>query len=77
MNESEGRPLGQPGVDLVSKDRMLALTDGVVAIAMTLLVLDIKLPEGLHGAELHQALEEASVDDRATPANIGVWLPPW
>ncbi|MEK0096955.1 TMEM175 family protein [Streptomyces sp. A475] len=37
---------------------MLALTDGVVAIAMTLLVLDIKLPEGLHGAELHQALEE-------------------
>lgn len=37
---------------------MLALTDGVVAIAMTLLVLDIKLPEGLRGAELHQALEE-------------------
>ncbi|MFC9459536.1 TMEM175 family protein [Streptomyces sp. NPDC058430] len=58
MNESEGRPFGQPEVDLVSKGRMLALTDGVVAIAMTLLVLDIKLPEGLRGAELHQALEE-------------------
>ncbi|WP_406517332.1 TMEM175 family protein [Streptomyces sp. NBC_00134] len=58
MNEREGRPCGQREVDLVSKDRMLALTDGVVAIAMTLLVLDIKLPEGLRGAELHQALEE-------------------
>ncbi|WP_323136483.1 TMEM175 family protein [Streptomyces sp. NBC_01446] len=58
MNESEGRPFGQPEADLVSKGRMLALTDGVVAIAMTLLVLDIKLPEGLHGAELRQALEE-------------------
>jgi uncharacterized membrane protein len=58
MNESERRPFVPPEVDLVSKDRMLALTDGVVAIAMTLLVLDIKLPEGLRGAELRRALDE-------------------
>lgn len=35
---------------------MLALTDGVVAIAMTLLVLDIELPSGLSGEELDDAL---------------------
>ncbi len=38
---------------------MLALADGVTAIAMTLLVLDIKLPEGLRGTELREALDEA------------------
>ncbi|MER5182404.1 TMEM175 family protein [Streptomyces sp. NPDC002896] len=37
---------------------MLALTDGVVAIAMTLLVLDIQLSEGLRGAQLSRALDE-------------------
>ncbi len=37
---------------------MLTLTDGVVAIAMTLLVLDIELSEGLRGAELNRALDE-------------------
>ncbi|MFF4348750.1 TMEM175 family protein [Streptomyces sp. NPDC001530] len=37
---------------------MLALTDGVMAIAMTLLVLDIELPEGLRGAELRRALDD-------------------
>ncbi|MGW0787744.1 TMEM175 family protein [Streptomyces sp. NPDC002911] len=57
MSKLEGRPFVQPELDLVSKDRMLALTDGVVAIAMTLLVLDIKLPEGLRGAELYRALD--------------------
>jgi uncharacterized membrane protein len=40
------------------KERMLALTDGVTAIAMTLLVLDIELPEGLHGDELRRALDD-------------------
>ncbi|MEU6806465.1 TMEM175 family protein [Streptomyces neyagawaensis] len=37
---------------------MLALTDGVTAIAMTLLVLDVELPDGLDGAELRRALDE-------------------
>lgn len=57
MNDSEGRAWIPPE-DSVSKGRIVALTDGVVAIAMTLLVLDIKLPEGLRGEELHQGLEE-------------------
>jgi uncharacterized membrane protein len=42
----------------VSKERMLALTDGVMAIAMTLLVLDVHLPGGLEGARLRGALGE-------------------
>jgi uncharacterized membrane protein len=44
--------------DHVPVARMLALTDGVAAIALTLLVLDIKLPSGLRGAALDQALDE-------------------
>ena len=36
---------------------MSALTDGVMSIAMTLLVLDIELPDGLEGAELREALD--------------------
>jgi uncharacterized membrane protein len=40
------------------KHRILALTDGVVAIAMTLLVLDIELPDGLGGEALHDALDD-------------------
>lgn len=44
---------------LIQKSRLDALVDGVFAVAMTLLVIDIKLPEGLHpatGAELPDAL---------------------
>jgi uncharacterized membrane protein len=37
---------------------MFALTDGVAAIALTLLVLEIKLPSGLRGAALDHALDE-------------------
>lgn len=37
---------------------MFALTDGVAAIALTLLVLEIKLPSGLRGAALDRALDE-------------------
>jgi uncharacterized membrane protein len=43
----------------VSKHRLDALTDGIFAVAMTLLVIELKLPEGLHPArsmELLQAL---------------------
>ena len=35
--------------DLPSKGRIEALTDGIFAVAMTLLVLDLKLPEALAG----------------------------
>src|SRR5262245_4008496 len=59
MNEGERRRVIPPEADHVPKGRMLALTDGVMAIAMTLLVLDIKLPEELSGAALRQALGEA------------------
>ncbi|MGG7569904.1 TMEM175 family protein [Streptomyces sirii] len=60
MNEGERRHFIPPEAEQVSKGRMLALTDGVMAIAMTLLVLDIKLPEGLSGPELRQALGRCS-----------------
>jgi uncharacterized membrane protein len=40
------------------KHRVLALTDGVVAIAMTLLVLDIDVPDGLQGQALADALDD-------------------
>lgn len=36
--------------------RLLALSDGIYAIAMTLLVLDLSLPEGLDSAEFHREL---------------------
>lgn len=44
---------------LIQKSRLDALVDGVFAVAMTLLVIDIKLPDGFHpatGAELLDAL---------------------
>lgn len=44
---------------LIQKSRLDALVDGVFAVAMTLLVIDIKLPEGFHpatGADLLNAL---------------------
>jgi uncharacterized membrane protein len=47
------------GSDLPSKGRIEALTDGIFAVAMTLLVLDLKLPErpaGLDDAGLHEVL---------------------
>lgn len=49
-----------PGAGTVPKERMLALTDGVVAIAMTLLVLDVELPRGLSGRKLDAALGEVA-----------------
>lgn len=38
------------------KARLDALTDGVFAVAMTLLVLDLRLPEGLHPGDSAQML---------------------
>ncbi|EFH84364.1 TMEM175 family protein [Ktedonobacter racemifer] len=37
-------------------DRLIMLCDGIFAIAMTLLVLDIKLPEGVQAGALHEEL---------------------
>jgi len=37
-------------------DRLVAFSDGVMAVAITLLVLDLKLPESLSGDALHSAL---------------------
>ncbi|MET8676649.1 TMEM175 family protein [Streptomyces sp. NPDC004647] len=39
-------------------ERLEALSDGVFAIAMTLLVLDVSVPTGLDEAEFHEALRE-------------------
>ena len=43
----------------IGKHRLEALTDGIFAVAMTLLVIELKLPESLHiqsGPELTQAI---------------------
>ncbi|WP_052889201.1 TMEM175 family protein [Thermogemmatispora carboxidivorans] len=40
---------------LASKDRLSALSDGIFAVAMTLLVLDIRLPDGLGSAAVPDA----------------------
>lgn len=39
-------------------ERLVTLSDGVFAIAMTLLVLDISVPQGLNDAGFEQALDE-------------------
>ena len=39
-----------------SPDRLIFLSDGIYAIAMTLLVLDVKIPDGLDAARLPQAI---------------------
>ena len=39
-----------------SPDRLVTLSDGIYAIAMTLLVLDIKVPDGLSAAQFHAAI---------------------
>ncbi|MFC7511900.1 TMEM175 family protein [Streptomyces thermocarboxydus] len=39
-------------------DRLVALSDGVFAIAITLLVLDIQVPQGLDSDGFHEALRD-------------------
>lgn len=43
---------------LTSPERVTALSDGVFAIVITILVLEIAVPEGLSGQSLRQVLEE-------------------
>lgn len=45
-----------------SADRLTALSDGIFAIAMTLLVLDIRVPPGLGDAGFRHALRDALPD---------------
>jgi len=45
-------------VEVLSKHRVEALTDGIYAVAMTLLVLELKLPE-THGTATDEALSQA------------------
>ncbi|MFI8092461.1 TMEM175 family protein [Streptomyces sp. NPDC086080] len=47
-------------------ERLVALADGVFAIAITLLVLDVSVPQGLDPGEYHQAL-------RDTLPNLGAY----
>src|ERR1043165_3669364 len=42
--------------DLIEKLRLDALTDGVFAVAMTLLVIDLKLPESFHPSNAEELL---------------------
>lgn len=39
--------------------RLVALSDGIYAIAMTLLVIDVAVPAGLDDSAFHQALRNA------------------
>src|SRR4029453_9944071 len=47
-----------PSEVLVEMGRLKALSDGVVAFALTLLVLDIRVPTGLTASDLPQAILE-------------------
>jgi uncharacterized membrane protein len=57
-----------PGSLQLSKHRIEALVDGIFAVAMTLLVIELRLPEHLgSNAQLHEALAELL-------PNFGSWL---
>ena len=43
-------------IRLIEKTRLDALTDGVFAVAITLLVIDLKLPEHFHPANAAEFL---------------------
>src|SRR5882762_5720200 len=57
MTEIEGDERAEPAGEM-DTGRVLALSDGVFAIAATLLVLDLRLPEGLDPKELPHKLHE-------------------
>src|SRR2546430_14786903 len=57
MTETEGDERAVPAGEM-DTGRVLALSDGVFAIAATLLVLDLRLPEGVTVEELPTRLHE-------------------
>ncbi|MEY9888617.1 putative membrane protein [Catenulispora sp. MAP5-51] len=56
----EDTPDGGPDTDGLddSPDRLIALSDGIFAIAMTLLVLNVSVPSGLNHAQFTKALHD-------------------
>jgi Endosomal/lysosomal potassium channel TMEM175 len=58
---------------MIQKSRLDALTDGVFAVAMTLLVIDLRLPRGFHSADAQscyiawRSLDHVSVSKSAEP----------
>ena len=54
QREQHGALWGGP----VQADRVLAFSDAVFAIAITLLTLNLQVPPGLHGADLTRALHQ-------------------
>ena len=63
MSEQADTPIPSVPVDLVaerlrSPDRVIALTDGVFAIVLTILVLEIKVPSHLPTRSLQGAFHE-------------------
>lgn len=63
MEDDELEDVEEPGQ--VDTGRVLALSDGVFAIAGTLLVLDLRLPTNLGDAQLHTALANLVPEFRA------------
>lgn len=61
----ESHPDGGP-------ERLVALADGVFAIAITLLVLDLSVPRGLNTDEYHEALRELLPDLGAYALSVAV-----
>ena len=57
-DEDAGQGPDADGLD-DSPHRLINLSDGIFAIAMTLLVLNISVPSGLDGAQFHHALNKS------------------
>jgi uncharacterized membrane protein len=48
---------------MVPKTRLDALTDGVFSVALTLFVLDVRLPEDFHPIDERELLQDGSVSE--------------
>lgn len=58
-------------------DRLVALSDGVFAIAITLLVLDIQVPQGLDSDGFHEALRDVLPNLGAYAISLAVLVGFW